>query len=47
MPQQQTLPMMPLEPGERWRAPYACRSSLSRGRLLAEPASPTRSHFPA
>ena len=45
MPQQQTLPMMPLEPGERWRAPYACRSSLSRGRLLAEPASPTRSHF--
>lgn len=45
MPQQQPLPMMPLEPGERWRAPYACRSSLSRGRLLAEPASPTRSHF--
>lgn len=33
------------EPGDRWRAIYACRSSQSRGRLIAEPASPTRSHF--
>ena len=44
MPQEQTAPHH-LEPGERWRAPYACRSSLSRGRLKPEPASPTRSHF--
>lgn len=34
-----------LEPGDRWRAVYACRSSRSRGRLVAEPASPTRSAF--
>ena len=34
-----------IEPGERWRAPYACRSTTSRGRLVAEPASPTRSEF--
>lgn len=34
-----------LEPGDRWRAVYACRSSRSRGRLVAEPASPTRSEF--
>ena len=33
------------EPGDRWRAVYACRSSRSRGRLVAEPASPTRSEF--
>ena len=45
MPQQQTPPTMPLEPGERWRGAYACRSGLSRGRLKPEPASPTRSHF--
>jgi dGTPase len=31
--------------GERWRAPYACDPSRSRGRLHAEPASPTRSAF--
>ena len=35
----------PAEPGDRWRAPYACRSSTSRGRLVDEPASPTRSGF--
>jgi dGTPase len=33
------------EPGDRWRAIYACRSSLSRGRLVDEPSSPTRSQF--
>ena len=32
-------------PGERWRAPYACDPALSRGRLIAEPDSPTRSPF--
>jgi len=34
-----------LEIGDRWRAPYACRSSLSRGRLIAEPGSATRNQF--
>jgi dGTPase len=34
-----------LRPGERWRAPYAADPAVSRGRLLAEPASPTRSAF--
>jgi dGTPase len=33
------------EPGDRWRAPYACRAATSRGRLIAEPASPTRNPF--
>ncbi|HSG96345.1 MAG TPA: deoxyguanosinetriphosphate triphosphohydrolase, partial [Afifellaceae bacterium] len=32
-------------PGESWRAPYACDPASSRGRLYAEPASPTRSPF--
>ena len=32
-------------PGERWRAPYASDPANSRGRLYAEPASPTRSPF--
>ena len=46
MPQPQTMPgTQPAEPGERWRAPYACRSSRSRGRLVVEPVSPTRSEF--
>jgi dGTPase len=45
MPQDQIMPDPMREPGDRWRAPYACRSSLSRGRLVAEPASPTRSEF--
>ena len=31
--------------GERWRAPYSCDPSASRGRLHPEPASPTRSEF--
>ena len=31
--------------GERWRAPYASDPGASRGRLLPEPASPTRSEF--
>ncbi|GJD98650.1 deoxyguanosinetriphosphate triphosphohydrolase [Methylobacterium isbiliense] len=31
--------------GERWRAPYACDPAASRGRLIGEPASPTRSDF--
>jgi dGTPase len=30
---------------ERWRAPYACDPADSRGRLHAEPVSPTRSEF--
>ncbi len=33
------------EPGDRFRAPYACRPSQTRGRLVAEPSSPTRSDF--
>lgn len=33
------------EPGDRWRATYSCRSSLSRGRLVPEPVSPTRNEF--
>ena len=33
------------EPGDRFRAPYACRPSQTRGRLTPEPASPTRSDF--
>ncbi len=40
MPQRQSLVLDPSrEPGERWRAVYACRSSLSRGRLIEEPGS--------
>lgn len=31
--------------GKRWRAPYACDPTRSRGRLYPEPASPTRSEF--
>ncbi|WNJ92898.1 deoxyguanosinetriphosphate triphosphohydrolase [Bosea sp. 685] len=42
MPHQHSLEP---EPGDRWRAIYACRSSLSRGRLVDEPSSPTRSQF--
>jgi dGTPase len=33
------------EPGDRYRAPYACRPSEGRGRLVAEAASATRSDF--
>ncbi|GJD77349.1 deoxyguanosinetriphosphate triphosphohydrolase [Methylobacterium gregans] len=32
-------------PGERWRAPYATDPARTRGRLIPEPASPTRSAF--
>ena len=35
----------PSTSGERWRAPYACDPARSRGRLIAEPASPSRSDF--
>ncbi|TCR62147.1 deoxyguanosinetriphosphate triphosphohydrolase [Bosea sp. BK604] len=46
MPQRHSLVLDPnREPGERWRAVYACRSSLSRGRLIEEPGSATRNHF--
>jgi dGTPase len=31
--------------GVRWRASYACQPALSRGRLVDEPPSPTRSPF--
>ena len=31
--------------GERWRAPYATDPGATRGRLIPEPASPTRSDF--
>lgn len=31
--------------GERWRAPYASDPAASRGRLIGEPGSPTRSDF--
>jgi dGTPase len=31
--------------GERWRAPYATNPAATRGRLIAEPGSPTRSDF--
>jgi dGTPase len=34
-----------LGPGERWRAAYAADPARSRGRLIPEPASPTRSEF--
>jgi dGTPase len=34
-----------LPPGERWRAAYALDSALSRGRLIKEPGSRTRSDF--
>jgi len=34
-----------LGPGERWRAPYAADPACSRGRLRAEPGSPSRSEF--
>jgi dGTPase len=30
---------------DRWRAPYACDPALSRGRLVQEETSPTRSEF--
>ncbi|CAN7182992.1 deoxyguanosinetriphosphate triphosphohydrolase [Bosea sp. LjRoot90] len=33
------------EPGDRWRAIYACRSTTSRGRLVEEPGSATRNQF--
>jgi dGTPase len=33
------------EIGDRWRAAYACRSRLSRGRLVEEPGSATRNQF--
>lgn len=33
------------EPGDRFRAPYASRPSQTRGRVVAEAASPTRSDF--
>ncbi|WP_204307897.1 hypothetical protein, partial [Klebsiella pneumoniae] len=33
------------QPGERWRAPYATDPAASRGRLIPEPGSPTRSPF--
>jgi dGTPase len=46
MPHRQDPPSgFSLAPGERWRAPYACRSAESRGRLVAEPASATRGEF--
>jgi dGTPase len=32
-------------PGERWRAPYATDPRETRGRLIPEPGSPTRSPF--
>ncbi|MGV7033537.1 deoxyguanosinetriphosphate triphosphohydrolase [Methylobacterium symbioticum] len=32
-------------PGERWRAPYATDPARTRGRLIPEPSSPTRSDF--
>ena len=32
-------------PGERWRAPYATDPGRTRGRLIPEPGSPTRSDF--
>ncbi|KQP06008.1 deoxyguanosinetriphosphate triphosphohydrolase [Methylobacterium sp. Leaf99] len=31
--------------GERWRAPYATDPATTRGRLIPEPSSPTRSDF--
>ncbi|GJD34678.1 deoxyguanosinetriphosphate triphosphohydrolase [Methylobacterium aerolatum] len=31
--------------GERWRAPYATDPAATRGRLIPEPGSPTRSDF--
>jgi dGTPase len=34
-----------IRPGARWYAPYACDPGASRGRLVQEEASPTRSPF--
>lgn len=45
MPQAQDSLHKPREPGDRWRAAYACRTATSRGRLVAEPASATRNPF--
>lgn len=33
------------EPGDRFRSVFACHPSQTRGRLVAEPSSPTRSDF--
>ena len=33
------------EAGDRFRAPFSCKPSLTRGRLVVEPPSPTRSDF--
>jgi len=40
-----TVPAMDREPGDRWRAAYACRTATSRGRLVEEPGSATRNPF--
>ena len=46
MPQtHDAAPATAREPGDRWRAPYACRTATSRGRLVAEPESATRNPF--
>jgi dGTPase len=46
MPQsQETAPVADRDPGDRWRAVYACRTATSRGRLVEEPGSPTRNPF--
>ncbi len=45
MPQAQDPLHTPREPGDRWRAAYACRTATSRGRLVEEPASATRNPF--
>jgi len=33
------------EPGDRFRSAFACRPSQTRGRMVTEPGSPTRSDF--
>lgn len=45
MPQAKETPAAGREPGDRWRAVYACRTATSRGRLVEEPGSATRSSF--
>jgi dGTPase len=39
------FPSIQRSPGERWRAAYACDPASSRGRMVAEEDSPTRSPF--
>ncbi len=45
MTETRTGPAVPPRPFDRWRAAYAADPSASRGRLVSEECSPTRSEF--